>query len=167
MNLFVTTPNNVKQASPRLQLPACPLKYHLEQQIPPSRLDIKQPVSKQRREKSPCVRADPLVPIPLPHGQRPVGLQVPSRVALGEMRVLQGHPKPLAQSRPAAREPIAVASGHGWAEPRPAHRRFPVVTGSGPVAGVIPPPPRAWEPQTGCPPAEPCTLSLGVWVTMP
>lgn len=52
---------------------AClPIKIPSRTANPPSRLDIKQPVSKKRQEKSPCVRAQPLLPILLPQGR---GLQ--------------------------------------------------------------------------------------------
>lgn len=68
-----------------------------------------------------------------------------------------------------------MVSEQGQAEPRPVHRLFPVgfsipvgVAGSGPVAGVVtsPPPPKAWDPQTGCPPAKPYALSLGLQDTV-
>lgn len=74
---------------------AClPIKIPSRTANPPSRLDIKQPVSKKRQAKSPCTRADPPHPILLPQGRWPAGLRVPSRVASGEIRILQGDPKP-------------------------------------------------------------------------
>lgn len=86
---------------------AClPIKIPSRTANPPSRLDIKQPVSKKRQEKSPCVRAEPLVPILLPQGPWPAGLPVPFRVAPGEICALQGDSKP-----------ISVAAGQGRLSP--------------------------------------------------
>lgn len=82
---------------------AClPIKIPSRTANSPSRLDIKQPVSKKRQEKSPCVRAGLLLPILLPQGRWPAGLPVPFRVAPGEISALQGDSKL-----------ISVASGQG------------------------------------------------------
>lgn len=86
---------------------AClPIKIPSRTANPPSRLDIKQPVSKKRQEKFPCVRAKPLLPILLPQGRWPAGLPIPLRVAPGEVRALQGDSKL-----------ISVASGQGRLSP--------------------------------------------------
>lgn len=86
---------------------AClPIKIPSRTANPPSRLDIKQPVSKKRQEKSPCVRAEPLLPILLPQGRGPAGLPVPFRVAPGEINALQEDSKLL-----------SVASGQGRLSP--------------------------------------------------
>lgn len=150
---------------------AClPIKIPSRTANPPSRLDIKQPVSKMRQAKPPCTRADPPHPIPLPQGRWPAGLRVPSRVASGEIRVLQGDPKPPAKSRPTVWEPISVVSEQGQAEPRPVHRLFPVgfsipvgVAGSGPVAGVVtsPPPPKLGIPKPAARLPSPTPSHLG------
>ena len=134
---------------------AClPIKIPSRTANPPSRLDKKQPVSKKRQAKSPSARADPPLPIPLPQGRWPAGLHVPSRVPPGEISVLQGDPKSPAQSRPTVCEATSAASGQGQAEPRAAHRRFPVgfsipvgVAGSGPVVGTVTPPAKLGIPK--------------------
>lgn len=86
---------------------AClPIKIPSRTANPPSRLDIKQPVSKKRQEQFLCVRAELLLPILLPQGRWPAGLPVPFRVAPGEISALQGDSKL-----------ISVASGQGRLSP--------------------------------------------------
>lgn len=115
---------------------AClPIKIPSRTANPPSRLDIKQPVSKKRQEKSPCVRAEPLLPILLPQGPWPAGLPIPFLGGSGRNKC------------PAERLKAHLCGVRaGQTEPPLAHRRFPVgfsiligVAGSGPATGIVTP----------------------------
>lgn len=130
------------------QAPAAwlPIKIPSRTANPPSRLDIKQPVSTERQAKPPQAPAIPRAPSRSPGAAVPRGLrarpQIPSRVALGDTRGTRS---------PGAAPELGVAQRY------PTHGRFqsrwwPCAWG--------------WRPQSrgrlGCP-HRPHTVMLGGW----